>query len=259
MENNVSGIIYKAINQVNGKAYIGQTTKDFEKYKNCHIKRALRGKKKTFYDAIRLYGIENFTWEILKNNINDGLMLDIMETFMIMVHHSHASENGYNMNWGGGDTTRGYKRQDLTARNVSMKGKTYEEIYGENKAKDIKNKMSLKGAGRSKSVEHKKNIGIANKGNKRPDLTARLLERWNNYREIHAEEIKNKQLLKIKKWRLEDDNGNIYYVPNLSLFCREHNLFSGCMCNVAKGKIKQYKGWKCKRVTLEDINENSIG
>lgn len=213
MENNKPfGIIYKATNIVNGKSYVGQTIKDFEKYKNGHIKIALnesdikRGHRKTFYDAIRKYGKNNFTWEILKE-CNDKLILNIMETFMVMVHHSHYTENGYNMTWAGesnpiqspivrkkisdkaklriGDksTVWGLKRPDLVLRNKATIGKTFIEIYGEDKANDVKNKMHLSGAGKTLSLEHKTNIGIANKGNKRPDLTERNLVRWRKYHE----------------------------------------------------------------------------
>jgi len=101
------GIIYKATNSINGDAYVGQTIGTFKTRKKAHRGTSERDVDNYyFHNAIGQYGYENFKWEILKE-CNDGLMLDLMETFMIMVHHSHMSENGYNMNWGG-DGNRGH-------------------------------------------------------------------------------------------------------------------------------------------------------
>jgi group I intron endonuclease len=127
-------IIYKATNLINGKCYVGQTTKDFEKYKNSHIKNALNGYEKTFYDAIRKHGKDNFKWEILKENIKDKLMLNLMETFMIMVHHSHISESGYNKTWGGdggpcSEETKEKIRQSLIGKEFTDERKKNVKIH----------------------------------------------------------------------------------------------------------------------------------
>lgn len=201
------GIIYKARNIVNEKCYIGQTIRILNDRKKGHFCNKNKKSDNAFHRAIRKYGKDNFQWEILKDNINDKLILNLMETFMIMVHKSHTSEGGYNMTWGGesnptqslvvrkkisdkaklrvGDKNPawGKKRPDLILRNKNTTGKTFIEIYGEDKASEIKNKMHLSGAGKTLSLKHKTNISIANKGNKRPDLTERNLERWRKYHE----------------------------------------------------------------------------
>lgn len=50
-----------------------------------------------------------------------------------------------------------------------------------------------------------------------------------------------------KTYRITDPKGNLYIITGLKQFCRENNIkSSGNMSNVAKGKIKHYKGWKCE-------------
>jgi group I intron endonuclease len=46
-----------------------------------------------------------------------------------------------------------------------------------------------------------------------------------------------------KEWTIVDPNGNRYDIKNMAKFCREHNLDTGNMSAVAKGRYKQYKGW----------------
>jgi len=46
-----------------------------------------------------------------------------------------------------------------------------------------------------------------------------------------------------KLWTVTDPNGIKYDIKNLAKFCREHNLDSGNMSAVSKGRYKQYRGW----------------
>ena len=63
--------IYKITNKINGKCYIGQSI-DVEKRLREHKLRAFRGNEETnkeyhkaLYRALRKYGIEQFTYDIL--------------------------------------------------------------------------------------------------------------------------------------------------------------------------------------------------
>ncbi len=204
-------IIYKATNIVNGKSYIGKTTKNFEKYKKSHIKYALNerdikyGHEKIFYDAIRKYGFENFQWEVIKECKNE-LMLNLMETFMIMVHHSHISEGGYNMTWGGD----GGNTYDKSGENNPFYGKIHTKetinIIKEkckqhipwNKGKiniysdETKKKMSLSKLGKTHSNEYKQKLKTIYENY--PDDVKRKISREKSYNIIfpdgHSETIK---------------------------------------------------------------------
>ena len=62
----MKGIVYKATNTLNGKVYVGQTVRDLKTRSGQHIRCARRGAFGPFYDAIRLYGPDAFSWEIIE-------------------------------------------------------------------------------------------------------------------------------------------------------------------------------------------------
>ena len=67
--------IYKIINCINGKIYIGQST-DIKTRFSCHKHNALVKKiNRPLYTSIRKYGIENFEFIILEK-VDNILLLD---------------------------------------------------------------------------------------------------------------------------------------------------------------------------------------
>jgi group I intron endonuclease len=96
--------IYLVRNEVNGKGYVGITTKDIVDRINEHVQDAEFGSKYALHAAIRKYGSQNFTIEVLK--IADGLSeAKNLETEFIVSLDTYASgpipRNGYNMSYGG--------------------------------------------------------------------------------------------------------------------------------------------------------------
>lgn len=90
----MKGIIYRITNKVNGKSYIGQTryTLEFRWRQHQH-----KSDNTYFHNAIRKYGKDNFTIEILEEcNISD---LDSKEIFYIAKYDTF--NNGYNLTIGG--------------------------------------------------------------------------------------------------------------------------------------------------------------
>ena len=76
----ISNCIYKIENCLNGHIYIGMTN-DFERRMNEHINTSFNENSKDFnspiHRALRKYGVENFTCEIIEDNIdNRELMKD---------------------------------------------------------------------------------------------------------------------------------------------------------------------------------------
>lgn len=114
-------IIYKAINLINNKVYIGQTNNSLEYRKNQHHREArseLKKKRKNnyFHNAINKYKFESFEFiEIDKAETQESL--DTKEIFWINFYNSTNKEIGYNLDSGG----RGGGKKSLeTKRKIGM-------------------------------------------------------------------------------------------------------------------------------------------
>lgn len=107
-------IIYKMTNKVNGKVYIGQTTRRLDERTKEHI----RHNKMIVDKAIQKYGIENFTVEQidLAENINE---LNQKEMYWIE-RYDCITPKGYNQCYGG-DNTCGYHHKEESKQKMSIK------------------------------------------------------------------------------------------------------------------------------------------
>ena len=95
------GIIYGWYCIVTDKWYIGQTINQ-EKRFNCHIDRAINKKDKTyFYNSIRKYGLENFVYCVLEENV---LRENLNMREMDWIEYYDSFYCGYNMTAGGNQT-----------------------------------------------------------------------------------------------------------------------------------------------------------
>lgn len=98
--------IYRIVNLINNKIYIGQTTQDPYKRLCDHFYQANKKTKRSRYNktplhnAIRKYGIENFKFEPIYSCF-DIDELNKRETYFILEYKSNESEFGYNCNTGG--------------------------------------------------------------------------------------------------------------------------------------------------------------
>ena len=90
-------IIYKATNLVNGKIYIGQTTRTLQERKKSHNQLAKRGTP-YFRKAIIKYGINNFKWQVICICPNIDSLND-QEQYYIAYYDS--MNKGYNLTSGG--------------------------------------------------------------------------------------------------------------------------------------------------------------
>lgn len=96
-------LVYLAKNKINGKKYVGYTTKTLEERQKNHLRKS-KNKKNLHYfylfpTAIRKYGFENFDWEILfeSNNLEEVIEKEI---FYIKKLNT-ISPYGYNLTQGG--------------------------------------------------------------------------------------------------------------------------------------------------------------
>lgn len=138
------GIIYKAQNIINGKRYIGYTTKTLEERKIAHQVNSSYNIKGYFYNAIRKYGEDNFIWEEIDYAEYSKEELVYLEKYWIAFFYSNNPKYGYNMT-SGGDGIPDYKHTNKAKKKISEAGK-----------------------GRKHSEETKKKLSELKKGEKNP-------------------------------------------------------------------------------------------
>lgn len=94
------GRIYKITNNVNGKLYIGQTIYPLSYRYTNHLSDARNGRGYAMASAIRKYGQDNFSIELVEEC--DENLLNDLEVKYIKQYNS-MTPNGYNLTHGGDD------------------------------------------------------------------------------------------------------------------------------------------------------------
>jgi len=91
--------IYRATNLITEKCYIGFDS-NWPKRKSEHKSAAIRDKGfNKFYNSIKKYGWESFTWEVIYQSCDGLHCLNTMESYFISEYNSY--HNGYNSTKGG--------------------------------------------------------------------------------------------------------------------------------------------------------------
>jgi hypothetical protein len=184
-------VIYKIENKINGKIYIGQTTKSIESRFLSHSKGDM-----VIGRAIKKYGIQSFKISVI-DTATDKKVLNEKEKYWIAKLNS-LTPNGYNVSIGGtggnlGDLVN--KKIKNAMQSEEVRKKIIEANTGRKQSKETVMKRISKVVGRKnteetkakmrhphkkmqdtskmkkpKTEEHKKNIGLASKGRKNPKL-----------------------------------------------------------------------------------------
>ena len=116
--------IYKIVNNINGKIYIGKTSNTVEERFKEHIQdsKKERCEKRPLYDAMNKYGIENFRIEQIEEVKNDEVASE-REQFWINQLRTYIGFidcNGYNATLGG-DSKRYYDYQEIANKYMELK------------------------------------------------------------------------------------------------------------------------------------------
>ena len=117
--------IYKIVNKINSKVYVGQTTDTLDNRFKAHIAESTkkRSKNRPLYKAFAKYGIENFYIEALEELPHDTALLQQQEIFWIAKYKSYcgdADSHGYNATRGG--DSRLLFDHELIARDLAKTG-----------------------------------------------------------------------------------------------------------------------------------------
>jgi group I intron endonuclease len=148
-------LIYLSTNKINNKKYVGYTTLALEKRIKTHIYKS-RSKSQYFYlfkNALRKYGPESFSWEILEycNSIEECCK---KEKYYIKTLNT-ISPNGYNLTEGGNGGVQSYEVKEKISNSLKEYYKknghhNFESLTKENrinrakKAWDTKKKNGFK-------------------------------------------------------------------------------------------------------------------
>lgn len=171
------GCVYLARCVVNGKGYVGKTVGKFENRIKSHEKSALNGGVWAFHNALRKYGSDAFRWSVLIEDDEDEFLCFMEQKFIKRL--GTKSPGGYNMTDGGDgvsnpspDVRRRMRFQQLgevrpnevkeslkklwqdpshrikminahEEQAERMRGKTYEEIYGVERANEERTKRAI--------------------------------------------------------------------------------------------------------------------
>lgn len=191
--------VYKITNTINNKVYIG-ITQSIEKRRIQHFNCK---KHHPLYNAIRKYGKDNFTFEVIDTS-NDRKVLCELEKYYIKLYNSTNRKYGYNISSGGEDN-KGTANPRATL--------TEEEVINIRKLR-FENIMTCKEA--HKLYSDKISFSAFEK-----------IWEWRTWKNIGLE-YKNKPDASIMKVRNGETNGNAIYtddeVLQFRMFYINHTL-----------------------------------
>jgi len=153
--------IYMIINKINGKYYIGKTTKTIEERWNRHIKGARYSRETPLYRAIRKYGKHNFETRSVLSLVNN---LDDAEKYFIRFFKSFDPKYGYNCTLGGEGGTPTEETRIKLSNN--RKGKIPPPFTEEHKRK-----ISISLTGRKRPLTDCRKMSKTRKGRKFSEQT----------------------------------------------------------------------------------------
>lgn len=157
--NDYYGVIYKITNCFNNKVYIGQTVQTLNARLNDHKRQAKSGKSTKLYNAIRKYGIDNFSISMI-DTANDQTDLNNKEIYWI--DYYNACEEGYNIQSGGHISPENAKKFRI---NVAERMRNVKYWLGKKHSIESKEKMSKAKLGKKQSEESIQKASEARKKN----------------------------------------------------------------------------------------------
>jgi group I intron endonuclease len=171
----LTGYIYVIRNKINGKLYVGQTTKNLSIRFQSHWKESKRTDKpqRAVCKALRKYGFESFEIrpiDVVKCETPEQLKeeLDLKEIHFIKIYDTMNRKVGYNLTLGGGGPLGHVVSEDVRKR-------TSNTMKGVKKSEETKKRMSEAQQGRTLTEEAKEKIRasrLKGKNNPRSKMVA---------------------------------------------------------------------------------------
>jgi len=163
-------IIYKIVNNINGKVYVGQTIQPLNKRISYHVWQ----NRLPIQKALNKYGIQSFTISII-DSADSKDVLDEKEKYWIKFLDCRAP-NGYNLTDGGeglknptekirrkiGEASSRRIVSDVTRERISK------ALTGHSVSQEQRTKIGNLNRGKQLSAVTKKKISLKNRGRKNP-------------------------------------------------------------------------------------------
>lgn len=222
-------VVYRHLNTLNGKAYVGITNKTAEARFNEHCAWSARGSRFVFHNAIRKHGRDAFVTEVLHQveTIEEAKRLEVLE-----IARHRTLTGGYNMT-AGGDGMRGLEWTE------ERREKLRQRLLGRKLPQEMKDKISasLSGEnhywyGRKHTPETIVKMQVAQLGDKHHCFGRRGALHWD-----------------AKAFEITHPCGKVEIITGLAEFCRRHGLTRSAMSHVAADKRPHHKQFKCRKVT----------
>ena len=239
--NKYEGFIYLIENLIDGRLYIGKKhfwTRQKDRKTKRRVKKESDGRN--YYSSsddlqkdILALGKENFKRTILHLCIYKKQMT-YLEQKEQWDKNVLLEERYYNTNIGGKFFVREKgiyeaKEKTITKKNDKWRKIKSESMRGDNniaKRDDVRKKLSEKKSGKN---HHQYGKSISK------DHKIKLLDGC--------------MKAVVQDWEVITPTGDVLKISNLNQFCRDRGLSAGAMCWVAKDKLKQHKGYTCKKIT----------
>lgn len=124
-------IIYVITNTLNGKKYVGKTTKNLEHRWKEHLTTARSRRSYPLYRAMRKYGTIHFTCEVLATGLDEE-EINALEVEWIAKLKTFERGLGYNLTKGG-DGMSGFSHSGATREKISIRARNRNPVSDETK------------------------------------------------------------------------------------------------------------------------------
>lgn len=255
--------IYIIKNKVNGKVYIGQTKKLGQRYSE-HLGRIKKHKhhNELLQRAFEKYGVDNFEYSVLEE-VLESSMLNEREKYWIDYYGGLNSDKNYNLKDPLLNEHSDYVRKKLSKVNSGInnpnygnkwtqkmknkasslkKGKSWEELYGKEKAEEMKKNAAKSQEGRTHSEEVKDKIRQYNIGEKNPAYGMGDRQRGEKNPAFGKPSAQRKTILQF------DKQGNLIKEYEFLSEVKKDGFHIGNVASAARGELKSAGGfiWKYK-------------
>ena len=202
--------IYKVLNGLNGKVYIGKTN-DLDRRKVEHFSEATRDRRNShLYNAIRKYGEEHFTFHVVAEFQHEERAYEA-ERFLIAFFDSTNRRVGYNNTLGGDGVRPTSKERERRSQHGKTRTGPRNPFYGrvhtpETKAKIAKSRRKYVGPkhplwGQRHSDETRQRISEAKRGWRMGDAQRQQVSQRHRGERSSTAKVTNAQAKEIRQKR----------------------------------------------------------